>query len=408
MTRATNRRRGGRLPALGSALLGLFRSRPARAEETGQPSEVAGTGAEQPTRGAGSGPQREGALTLIVLWLVPVVAAIAAFSTPFLGARAFEYLMSTGHFMVREVLVDGARHLTEDEVMALAGIEPGTHVLATDLDAMTRRLEAHPWVARARAERELPDKLVLHLHEHRPVAYVALDEVMLVDNAGEPFAAAEAGELYDLPIITGVSFPGDDADPTLMAPAAAHRSVARADVRAAVNLSRLYDGMGLANRWPIGEVRVEPGRRMTLVVSETGTEAVLGTGPYRQKLFRLEWILEKLHQEGKVAEYVLLDGAGPTLDGRDDGRVVVRAPQGPAPGEVAAAATPPAGAAAPAVALEGVLPAAGEDGGGPAPVSAGLQPAVGPEYLDEHEREASGGDLPGLSMDLDRDPEEDE
>lgn len=409
-TRTTNRRRGGRLERLGTALRRLMPGGgPAVAAVGDVPVVVAAVEAvpvdAKPARG---NRKRESALVLILLWLLPVAAAVAAFSTPFLGARAFEYLMSTGHFMVREVLVDGARHLTEGEVLALAGIEAGTHVLATDLSAMGRRLEAHPWVARARVERELPDKLVLHLHEHRAVAYVALDEVMLVDNGGEPFARAETGELYDLPIITGVSFPTDDADPSLAVPAAAHRSVARADVRAAVNLSRLYAGMGLGNRWPLGELRVEPGRRMTLVLSETGTEAVLGTGPYRQKLFRLEWILEKLHQDGKTADYVLLDGAGPTLDGRDDGRVVVRADMARSQEQVAAEASRRADEAESARALEGVLPGAAEDEGGPAHVSAGLKPAVGPVFLDEQERAAAGGDLPGLPAGLDVDPEEGE
>jgi len=60
-------------------------------------------------------------------------------------------------------------------------------------------------------------------------------------------------------------------------------------------------------------------------LSGSGTEVVLGQAPYRDKLFRLEWVLESLLAEGKTAEYVVLDaftGIGP---GADDGRVIVKA-----------------------------------------------------------------------------------
>jgi len=74
---------------------------------------------------------------------------------------------------------------------------------------------------------------------------------------------------------------------------------------------------------------------MHLVLSRTGTEVALGKGPYREKLYRLEWVLEKLHQEGAVAEYLLLDGAIASNPDRDDGRVIVRADLAATPEELA-------------------------------------------------------------------------
>jgi hypothetical protein len=150
--------------------------------------------------------------------------------------------------------------------------------------------------------------------------------------------------------------------------------------------------MGLSNRWPIGEIRVEGGRRATIVISEVGTEAVLGTGAYRQKLYRLEWILEKLHQEDKTADYILLDRDGGTRASYDDGRVVVAADLARSTEEIADEAHRRA-----KIALErqdrGLLPSLYEQGDGdklaPPPVSKGLSPAVGPVFLDDKER-ASG------------------
>ena len=339
--------------------------------------------------------RRENPVLMVLLWVLPMAAALAAFATPFLGARAYEYLMSTGHFMVRDVMVGGAEHLEQPEVLTLAGIRPGTHVLASDLNAMARKIESHPWVAHARVERELPDRLIVTIDEHRPVAHVVLERMWLVNASGEPFSEATRGKTLPLPIITGIK-PAAFAGSKLSSEAA----MARADVRAAVNLTRLYAEVGLDNRWPIAEVRVEGGGHMTLIISELGTEAVLGMGPYRQKLYRLEWVLEKLHQDSKSADYVLLDGAGPRTGVRDDGKVVVASDLARTQAEIAAEAERRAQVAR-ELEASNYYTSADDDGveNNPRPVSQGVRPAVGPVFLDEGEEEE------GATLDASREEE---
>lgn len=264
---------------------------------------------------------REHPALILASWLIPVAGALTAFASPFLGVRMHEYIMETGHFFVREVHVEGQERMEESDILSAAGIQAGTHVLATDLDEIEERLEAEPWIARAQVNRQLPDRLSVLITEHHAVAYVALHELMLVGADGEPFAVPGPEDDLDLPIVSGI--PAE----SFLHPSMA--AVARADIRAAVNLVRLYDSMGFTNRWPVGEVRVETGRRLSIVLSDIGTEVTLGTGPYRQKLYRLEWVLEVLHSREKTADYILLDGTGPTLDGRDDGRVILRADLAP-------------------------------------------------------------------------------
>ncbi len=401
MSRGNTRSGKRRLGSWMSRLTQAVRPRPKQYREVTAATKPAPVATNtRATRGARApdNRKRENPLLLMAAWLGPVLVALTAFGTPFLGARAYEYLMQTGHFFVREVVVEGHDHLDVAAVLELAGIEAGTHVLATDLDAMSARLEANAWIARASVTRELPDRLVVTMHEHRPAGLVAVHgDLMLVGNDGAPFAPVSPGmDLAALPILSGL---GPDA---YIDEAAA--AVARADVRSAVNLTRLYAAMGLSNRWPVGEVRLEAGRRMTIVLSGSGTEAVMGTGPYRQKLYRLEWILEKLHQEGKVADYVLLDGAGPSLADRDDGRVVVRADLKRSPEELAQAASERALRAQQV--LGGVLPGAlaapgdGDDeaqaddpdvGDGPGHgVSSGVRPAVGPVWLDGDDEHLEG------------------
>ena len=116
---------------------------------------------------------------------------------------------------------------------------------------------------------------------------------------------------------------------------------------------------------------------------------MLGTGPFRQKLYRLEWVLEKLHQDSKSADYVLLDGKGPTTGLRDDGKVVVASDLARSQSEIANEAQRRA-----RIAKEreesNLLPSLDEqerEQDNPRPVSQGVRPAVGPVFLDEIEQE---------------------
>jgi len=322
---AGNHKRQGR--SLRERLLDWLPSRSADEVEDqplAEPTERAPRIQRDPT---GANRRRENPLWVAVAWLLPMGAAVLAFSTPFLGIQMHDYLMQTGHFFVRSVVVEGNQRLGEDDLLALANIQAGTHLLSADLSDMEARLESHPWVARAVIQRDLPDKLMLSITEHRAVAYVVLDDLMLANADGVPFAVAEPQDDLDIPILTGLSPGAFDTEVS----AASTRS----DIRAAVNLARLYGSMGLANRWPIAEIRLTQRRKMHLVLSRTGTEVALGKGPYREKLYRLEWVLEKLHQEGAVAEYLLLDGAIASNPDRDDGRVIVRADLAATPEELA-------------------------------------------------------------------------
>lgn len=338
-------------------------------------------------------------------WLVPVVIAVGAFATPMLGVRAYHYVMTSGHFNVHEVLVEGNRRLSYEAIRETLEVEPGTQLLATDLDDMQARCEAHPWVSWCSVARELPDRLVVELVEHEPAAWLALGELTLVDSTGAVFATAASADAIgasdlELPIITGVGLE-EVATPAL-------RAETEARLRGVLNVLELYRSMGLAGRWPVGEARLDPTRGLTLVISPMGTEAVLGQGPYRDKLFRLEWVLESLRQEGRTAEYVVLDAFD--VDGAGDGRVVVKAdlpPAGEAMREQAAERARearrrvlglppdpnifgPAIVPSPLPLTDDAADTANGDDGPARPTLTGGRPAVGPDDLNDEQHTENG------------------
>ena len=236
-------------------------------------------------------------------WLVPVGLAVLAFATPVLGQQAVDTVRTSRHFHVREVVVSGHRRLSETEVLELAGISPGTSVLEADVDDLAAPLRAHPWVRWAKVERELPATLHVHLIEREACAYLATGDLWFVDETGEVFAPADPIESLDIPMISGVDREGL-ADPV-------KRMQLQVRLQGALNLARTWQIHGLARRYPLGELRLDPVRGYVVVAGSRGSsppvEVVLGEGPFREKLLRLEFTLEALRAEGRHADYALLD-----------------------------------------------------------------------------------------------------
>lgn len=116
---------------------------------------------------------------LLELGLVLVVAAT------FLGALATPLLD------VDEVVVTGTRHLQADEVVAAAGVEPGTPLVQVELRAAGQRVAALPWVAEVRLHRGIDGVVALEVTERAPVAVVGAPQGPLaVDAEGRVLGAA--------------------------------------------------------------------------------------------------------------------------------------------------------------------------------------------------------------------------
>ena len=137
-----------------------------------------------------------GALTLL--------AAATFFSVLFI--YAYNYLLSTSYFEIKEISVRGVKELTEKDILAMAKIQPRSNILAVNTDVVAGRIAANPWVKNIYVGRELPDRLVLDVRERTPIALVKqAGNFYLMDGEGFVFKKLSKGDEVDLAIVTGVN-----------------------------------------------------------------------------------------------------------------------------------------------------------------------------------------------------------
>jgi len=237
------------------------------------------------------------------LMVACVIAAVWAASQWFI-----HYLRHSPAFAVETIDLRGNQRLSRDEVLRAAGIQMGDNAFAHDSDIVQERLARHRWVASAEVHRALPDRYAITIHEHQPVAILALDQLYLVSKEGAVFKQLNLGDPVDMPVITGVETERFEKDKQYRA----------STLLRVLALLEDYRGAGLWKREPISEVHVMDDDELALYVGKDVTYVKLGGGPYRVKLKKLRDIFDRLDTKYLRAAYVYLDNV------RRSDRAVVR------------------------------------------------------------------------------------
>lgn len=107
-------------------------------------------------------------------------------------------------FRVKEVFVEGRKHTPAAALRKALAVERGAPILFVDLAAARDRLLALPWVSDVSVERVLPDTVVVHLVERRPMALWQHEgRFALIDETGTVIERDDLGRFSDLVVVVG-------------------------------------------------------------------------------------------------------------------------------------------------------------------------------------------------------------
>lgn len=233
-----------------------------------------------------------------------------AWALLFAGREVYEYATTSARFEVQHFVYEPTAHVDDDELRRLLDLEPGRNILSLELDELSRRIAAHPWVAKATVTRNLPDTLAIEVVEHVPAAVVLAERFYLVDGEGVPFKQLERGERGELPIITGI-------ERELLADES-RRDQAIAQIRRGLDVLSLYQAK---QRPRLAEVHLANDGAVVLYTAESGTQLQLGRDDFDARLARWDALRAALGERADRLAVVHLDHES-RPDRRD--RVVAR------------------------------------------------------------------------------------
>lgn len=139
------------------------------------------------------------AILWMALWLGGFIPNIQAAGSKFTKTR----LMSMG-FVVQHVDVVGEGRISEAEVRARLGVQPGDYLFDMNIETAQSRVQSLSWVDTAVIRRLWPNRVVVHINERRPYALWQNNEVIqVVDNTGIVIADAYIPDFNSLPLLIG-------------------------------------------------------------------------------------------------------------------------------------------------------------------------------------------------------------
>jgi cell division protein FtsQ len=115
-----------------------------------------------------------------------------------------QMLLESGYFGVDQIRVEQQVRVSEGDILDASDIKLGDSLFDLELHMIGRKIEEHPWIARAEVERSFPDQVVIRVVERQARAIIDLDYLYYVDREGVAFKMLESGDELDYPVITGI------------------------------------------------------------------------------------------------------------------------------------------------------------------------------------------------------------
>lgn len=208
-----------------------------------------------------------------------------------------QMLQESGYFGVKQIRVEHQVRVSEGDILAASDIGVGDSLFDLDLRLIGRKIEEHPWIAKAEVERSFPDRVVIRVVEREARAIIDLGYLYYVDKSGDVFKMLEAGSELNYPVITGIDrqYLLDNPDQT----------------RGCLNLA-LQAINELENRSPfnlddISEIHYDEQEGLILHTLIGGVPVLMGKENFAVKLNRLEAIFNDLEPRLLALKYIDLN-----------------------------------------------------------------------------------------------------
>lgn len=235
-------------------------------------------------------------LPSIRLWKLFWGISVLALTALLLWGGLF-YVRQTPAFALQHLHIEGNQRFSPEQVAAIAQVRSGMNLFSLDRLEAEARLRAHPWIAEARIERRLPDRLEIRIREERAVAILAGDLLRLVSEEGQPFKTLEEGDPVDLPLVSDYSSRGESTKGW----------VESQHLRTLVETLKAYERAGVERMAPLSEAYFESDHGLSLVIGHEATLVRLGQDEHALKVQRLGRILQQLRRSKAQAAYIHLD-----------------------------------------------------------------------------------------------------
>ncbi len=120
----------------------------------------------------------------------------------------YDFVVQSPLFMIREIKVSGNDRVTQEEILALCGLDKTENIFRLNVPAVEKKLSAHPWIESASVKRESFSGILIRITEQRALAVANIENIIrvVINTQGIPFKEyePERDHLGGVPVISGL------------------------------------------------------------------------------------------------------------------------------------------------------------------------------------------------------------
>lgn len=197
------------------------------------------------------------------------------------------FIINSGGFTLREVVINGNRNLSENQMMTLMRIRGGENLVLLPIERIYDRLHTSPWIREASLRKELPGRLIVRIRESEPEALLMTQEGMvIVDGEGIELEKIEEAAEHFLPVIY---YSGESGSKEL---------------KEALMLATVINDAGITKLAQRVEIMGLDKGIKDMVVRIDGMQVKVGMGSYKQKLTRLYELISDIRGRDINVDYI--------------------------------------------------------------------------------------------------------
>ncbi len=235
---------------------------------------------------------------------VKALVPLAVFALFLTGWGVFQVIGKMGMFRVTDIRLEGARSISERQVLELTGLRQGISLLTFNTGIAERKIASHPWVAEANIKKQWPSGVVVQVREFAPFAIVNQEQgaeshaLRYIDYNGHIIADVQEGGSLDFPVINGAR-----ADEI-----ADGRLLGGSQAESALHLLHLAArGNALLPLQSVSEVRLTAERGLILYLVDHPFPIHFGNDRLQNKFNDLLQVLKKLYDSGEIDQVAALE-----------------------------------------------------------------------------------------------------
>ena len=119
-------------------------------------------------------------------------------------ALVTRWLIEHDVLLLKEVYVEGTVFTSKETIYQLAQPDFSRNIFEIDFDEMAERVKQHPLVRDADVRLRFPSSIVIQVVEREPLAVLAGEQLVAIDDSGKALPASDPKLLHDCPVITNL------------------------------------------------------------------------------------------------------------------------------------------------------------------------------------------------------------